>query len=350
MPAPQRRPLPGVIGRLQAAPYRFQFVQAVRLLLIWLRRSGIPPDRALRDILRFQNSVSLGFPASEIHALLIDLASDESDVPTGLSQIRVTPAFIGLLGGNGTLPLHYTEHIAAYEHAEQDPSARAYFDMFSDRAVGLFFKAWSKYRLEHSIDIEGTDQFRPLLLSLGARPAAAPSADSDRYALHADVLAFYVGLLRQRPMSVATLLCILPEYFGVPIAIDQFVGGWDDIADDRQCKTGGANATLGYSGTLGVRSWRHDLRVTLHIGPLGKDDFERFLPRASGARALEAMLAMVGVAPLEYVAHVMLKPDDVAPLDLMGGATPGKRLGWDARLGIAPRAQPADVLYSLRPS
>ena len=41
MPTPQRQPVPGVIGRLAAAPNRFQFVQAVRVLLVWLRRAGI---------------------------------------------------------------------------------------------------------------------------------------------------------------------------------------------------------------------------------------------------------------------------------------------------------------------
>jgi type VI secretion system protein ImpH len=336
-----------VITRLQAEPYRFQFMQAVRLLLIWLRRQGIRPERALRDILRFQNSPSLGFPASEIKALAVasELSGDAVWAPAEVSQIQITPAFIGLLGANGTLPLHYTEQIAAYEHAEQDASVRAFLDLFSDRAVSLFFQAWAKYRLEYCLDIHGEDRLRPMLLSLGCRRATR-SQDGPQ----PDVIAFYIGLLRQRPVSAAALRCILPDYFGVPIAIDQFVGGWDDIADNRQCQMGGDNATLGHSGALGVRRWRHDLQVTLRIGPLGQKDFERFLPGAAGARELEAMLVMVGVAGLRYMAHVMLKPDDVAAFDLVGGLKPGRRLGWDARLGLAPGAQPTDVRYILRPS
>jgi type VI secretion system protein ImpH len=113
---------------------------------------------------------------------------------------------------------------------------------------------------------------------------------------------------------------------------------------------GGANATLGNSGALGVRAWRHDLGVTLHIGPLCKADFERFLPGTAGARALEAMLALAGIPGLRYMAHVMLRPDDVEPLDLIGGSRPGKRIGWDARLGVARPPQPTDVRYMLRPS
>jgi len=273
-----------VIARLEAAPYRFQFMQALRLLLIWLRRDGVPPERALRHVLRFRNSLSLTFPASEIESLSIDPAADTLK-PGTVTGIQLTPAFIGLLGANGTLPLHYTEWIAAHEYAERDESIRACLDLFSDRAVGLFFRAWAKYRPEHAIDVDGEDAYRPLLLSLGARHAAPPRAQTDDLDPRADVMVFYIGLLRQRPMSSAALTCILPDYFGVPIAIEQFVGGWDDIADNRQCRMGGDNATLGHSGALGVRAWRNDLGVTLHIGPLDKTDFERFLPGTAGARA-----------------------------------------------------------------
>jgi type VI secretion system protein ImpH len=330
-----------VIARLEATPFRFQFMQAVRLLLIWLRREGIPPERALRYVLRFRNSLSLTFPASEIESFSVDVADGASPSPGNAMTIRMTPTFMGLLGANGTLPPHYTEWIAAYEHVEQDESIRACLDLFSDRAVGLFFKAWAKYRPEHAIDVSGEDPFRPMLLALGAGHAG-------RCEPHADVMAFYAGLLRQRPMSVAALGRILPDYFGVPIFIEQFVGGWDDIADSRQCRMGGANATLGHSGALGVRAWRHDLGVTLHIGPLGKPDFECFLPGTAGARALEGMLALVGIPGLRYIAHVMLRPEDIPPVELAGGSGPGQRIGWDARLGVSSKA--ADVRYRLRPS
>jgi len=339
MPATQRRPVPGVIARLEAAPYRFQFMQAVRLLLIWLRREGVPPELALRHILRFRNSLSLSFPASEIESLSLELAADASPKTGTVTTIQVTPAFMGLLGVNGTLPLHYTEWIAAFEHAERDESVRACLDLFSDRSIGLFFRAWIKYRPEHAIDAYGEDPYRPLLLSLGTRHVAEP---------HVDAMAFYIGLLRQRPMSAAALGCILPDYFGVPIAIEQFVGGWDDIADSRQCRMGGDNATLGHSGGLGMRAWRHDLGITLHIGPLCKADFERFLPGTADARALESLLALVGIPGLRYMAHVMLRSEDVAPLELVGGSRPGKRIGWDSRLGVS--GETADVRYLLRPS
>jgi type VI secretion system protein ImpH len=344
-----------VIARLQQAPHRFEFAQAVRLLLIWLRHHGIPHDRAIRELLRFQNSLSLGFPASEIQSLTLQSATalpqDRALHPKDLEWIHLTPAFIGLLGANGTLPLHYTEHIAAYEHEAQDQAARAYFDIFSHRIVAQFAQAWGKYRIEHSLDVHGNDKFRPMLLSLGGGHAGVCRGKHESgTGLSEDIAAFYIGLLRQRPVSVAALRCILPDYFGVPIVIEQFIGRWNDIADNRQCKMGGPNAALGYSGALGVRVWRRDLHVRLRIGPLSREDFERFLPGAPGTLALERLLAMLGVASLQYLAHVVLKSEEIGPLVLTGGAAKGIRLGWDACLGAERGRGPADVSYLLCPS
>lgn len=355
MQTPQRRPLPGVIGRLNDAPYRFQFVQAVRLVLVWLRQNGVPPERALRDLLRFQNGLSLGFPASEIAALAFEaragLEVAAPMAPQDIARICITPAVIGLLGASGTLPLHYTEQIAAYEHQAQDKSARGWFDMLGQRFVALFAQAWGKYRMEHSLDVFGRDQFRPLVVALGGRAGAWRASRQSPEGRGDDVAAFYLGLLRQHPVSVTALRQVLTGFFGVPIAIEQFVGGWDEIADNRQCKMGGENATLGHSGALGVRNWRHDLRVTLRIGPLDKPEFDDFLPGAPGSVAMAKLLAMVGVAGLQYAVQVVLKPELVGPLVLAGGTAIGRQLGWDTRMGEAmTQDERAGVRYLLRPT
>lgn len=52
-----------IVDRLAAEPHRFQFVQAVQILLHQLRRRGITYEQAFRHVLRFQNSLSLNFPA-----------------------------------------------------------------------------------------------------------------------------------------------------------------------------------------------------------------------------------------------------------------------------------------------
>lgn len=65
----KRRFEPGVIERLFAEPHRFDYFQAVRMLELWLKRNGVPHEGAVANFLRFQNSVSLNFPPSQLEAL-----------------------------------------------------------------------------------------------------------------------------------------------------------------------------------------------------------------------------------------------------------------------------------------
>ncbi|MBH9710471.1 type VI secretion system baseplate subunit TssG, partial [Burkholderia contaminans] len=66
----QRRRDPSVIESLLAEPQRFKFFQAVRVLELWFaRQEGTRAKNAVPAHLRFVNSSSLGFPASEIAGL-----------------------------------------------------------------------------------------------------------------------------------------------------------------------------------------------------------------------------------------------------------------------------------------
>ena len=65
MPRTQRRRHASVIQQLLDAPQRFECFQALRLLLAWLAEHGIDEHTALAKLIRFNNSVSLRFPASQ---------------------------------------------------------------------------------------------------------------------------------------------------------------------------------------------------------------------------------------------------------------------------------------------
>ncbi|RZA23116.1 MAG: type VI secretion system baseplate subunit TssG, partial [Lysobacteraceae bacterium] len=178
MPAPQRRFEPAVIERLFREPYRFEYVQAVRMLELWLRRRGKPARGLVSQYLRFENSVSLGFPPSQIEAVQAeprDIATQPPALAAALGEgrlrhVRLTPSFMGLLGGQGVLPLHYTERIAEHQYQEKgEPEAegaRAFLDSFSNRSLALFYEAWRKYRLALQYQPGGEDGFMTILLSL----------------------------------------------------------------------------------------------------------------------------------------------------------------------------------------
>jgi len=357
MQAKKRLPEVTVIQGLLDEPERFQFVQAVRILLRWLAQNGVPQERALAHVLQFRNSLSLNFPASEIEALVAGPAACVTDADLLLAlqeepgtQIALTPTFMGLLGLNGTLPLYKTGDIATAERWDGDTSARAFIDLFSHRVVGMFFQAWGKYRLEHQFDVGGKDGQLPLLTALaGVHGDASPTSPGGGLGDH--VAGYYAALLRTRPVSAGTVSRVLTNHFGVPIELEPFVEAWDHIPDNKRSKLGDKVSKLGQGATLGGRLRRKDIRTRLNIGPLDKADFERFLPRSEAAVALADMVSLFGLPNLEFEVRLILKPSCIKPLTLTNKAGTASRLGWDAFLPSQDGTVSRNTVgYLLRPS
>jgi len=321
-----------LIARLLAEPQRFEFAQAVRLLLLALGQRGIPERRALARHLRFANSLALAFPPSQIEA-----AAPDGD------GYRLTPGFMSLLGAHGALPLHVTERLLALPADDPDTgAARAFLDMFSTRMLALWYRAWQKYRVEHLVAGPG-DAFLPLLLALAGVPSGAACAAHG--VADADLGAF-AGLLRGRPVSAAVLARILTGHFGVPVRVDEACGAWDAL-DAAEQSVLGERGSLARTALLGARSWRPDLRVRVRIGPLDRAAYDRFLPGAPGCRALRTLLGLCAVPTLAYDVVLVLRRDEVQGAQLTPG---GRRLGLDGYLLSSPAAADrADLCYALRP-
>jgi len=346
MRTPPQQPAAGLIERLLAEPQRFEFFQAVRLLLMWLGEQGVPPRRALERHLRFRNSLALGFPAGQLEAI-----APEGLAPGLPPQFHLTPTFMGLLGAHGTLPSHVTERIAAWESSQADlqlaQAPRAFLDIFTTRMLALFYGAWRKYRIEHAVSgPEAGDGFLPLLLALGG---FAPGEPHEQVADAA--LARYAGVFRQRPASGVVLARVLSHHFGVPVRLQEGIGHWDALAPDEQGVLGAAagrpGAVLGQAAVLGRRCWRPDLRVRVRIGPLRRAEFERFLPHAPGALALRTLLGLFAAPTLAYEVVLVLARSEPRPVLLAGGP---QRLGRDSFLITRPEARDrADMVYDMRP-
>lgn len=335
MQATKRKHAAGVIGLLLDEPQRFAFTQLVSLLLRELRRQGIGYERAFREVLMFRNSLSLSFPASEVQAL--EVSPEVQDAPGALrrgelKRVYITPAFIGLLGAGGTLPLHDTERIAARKAFDTDSSQRELLDVLANRMIGLFYEAWGKYRVEHGIDVRGEDLLLPMLTALaGRRAGAAPPSGRVKQ----ETAAYFSGLLRTRPVSASTVERVLSAYFGVPVRMEQFVGCWDPIPEHRRSTLGVTMPVLGAGAALGVRLWRHDLRVRLHIGPLEEAVAPSFLPGGPALAALKEMTRLFATPAVHYEVRLSLAPACIKRMTLDTHAQP-RKLGWGTFLTGTP--------------
>jgi len=349
MQTPQRKSAPDVIGLLLEQPQRFTFTQSINLLLRALRRQGVGHERAFREVIRFRNSLSLSFPASEVQALTIDADLEDkcAALRSGrLAQIDITPAFIGLLGACGTLPLHDTERIAARRMFDADASQHELVDILSNRLVGMFYEAWGKYRVEHGLDIRGEDTLLPLLTALaGVRTYASRSRTTRQ--VRQETAGYFSGILRTRPVSANAVERVLSAYFATPVRLEQFVGCWDAIPVHQRSTLGVTMPRLGAGAALGTRLWRHDRCARLHIGPLDESEVSGFLPGGSALAALEEMARLFALPTLRYEVRLLLAPACIKRFTLSTRDAP-RRLGWSTFLtGMQGQASRPDIRSTL---
>lgn len=412
MPPAQRRASAGVIEELLQNPQQFGFFQAIRLLEGWLAEGGQSGQGLSR--LNFRNSLALSFPPSEIESLVVHrreepavqnraggeamagagaagedgaalsavlAASGEADEGAApmphrheVARIDLTPAFMGLLGVSGALPLYYTETLAQREHFHKDRAARAFLDVFSHRAVALFYQAWRKHRMAVQYEGAQRQRFLPEVLALAGlgqkglreRLTGASGGVAD------ESLAFHAGALQRRTLSARQLQQVLQSYLKVPVRIEQFVGRWYRLPDEALCYLGRVAAqrggrvpmagVLGRSAMLGERVWQRDQRVRVILGPMNHVDHRRFLPGGAGAAALTHWLKVLCGTTLECEVRLTLQKDKVRAgsgqgsqeSEVQGCTLQSNRashdtcLGWSTllqtRLGDADRA---DVHYDI---
>lgn len=358
----KRRIDPGVAQQLIARPHRFGFFQALRILERVFVRQGVKPGDVVPQRLRFRNSMSLGFPAGEIESALAfssdgtaldrDTAVEHAVTMEDLGEVHLTPTFMGLLGIHGVLPLHYTETLGARETYQRDRTARAFLDMFSNRAVALHYAAWKKHRLAFQYELDRNERFLPLVLSLsglGMKSLRGRMHDGDGDVFD-QAIAHYAGAIRQQPVSAVMLQRILSDYFGAGLRVEQFVGAWYPVPAVQRTRLGQGNAALGSTALAGDRVWQRDLRMRIWVGPLDRAQFDDFLPGGTAAKALAKWLTLLTGSCLEYEIRLTLKAAHVRGirLDSAGGA----RLGFDSyacsRPAQAPRSDTRYTIHTLQ--
>lgn len=347
----QRRIDPSLIEQTQRTPERFEFFQLVRLYeIVYRKRADSSGGDLVGDRIRFRNTLRLGFAPSQVDGMEVVNGDEESaDVANATERVEIVPSFIGMLGVNGTLPIHYTEQVISHERYKRDTAGRAFLDLFTNRAVGHFYRGWKKYKLPALYESDRQSRFLPLILSLCGlgfdalrqRLNDAPGVIDD------ESIAHFSGLFRQRPVSADGLERILGGYFRDNVRVEQFVGRWYLVPVEQRTTLGGCNAELGVNSLAGERIWQRNLRIGIHIGPLDHARYMAFLPEGELAAALAKLLTLATGAEFEYEIRPILRAADVRPvgLDKQNGA----RLGYDAFMLTRPEKQDrSDTRYVAR--
>lgn len=297
-------------SELEQEPWRHDFFAIMRRI----ERSSPDKPRIGDSAARREDLVSLGQdPYLDFPASAVGRAQSRQD-----GRIDLVVKFLGLLGPQGALPLATTEEAYHWSLAHDDAFPR-FLDLFNNRFLQLFYRAWADSRPIAQHERPGADRFvdyvggmigigSPALKGHGSVPDTVKSA--------------FAGLAGPKAKSASRLRSMLAGLFEVEVEVEQFVGSWLVFEPDQRTTLGGPHARLG-EAMLGasVYSVQDKFRIRITVPDLQL--YLRFLPTGDLCEPLaDAVFAMIG-DELDYELE----------LGLPAGATAPLRLGQSGRLG-----------------
>ncbi len=318
-------------------PERFEFFQAVRILermfpeRASVGRDGLPS----KEIVRFRSRASLAFPQSQIHEII-----EVNDEFSEQTKNEMLVNFMGMIGPMGVLPNHYTELVITRARFGRDTSLWAFLDLFTHRAISLFFRAWEKYRFPVQYE-RGNDHFTKFLLDfagIGTRGLRG------KLNLPDESLLPYGGLIAQKPHSAISIEKMLADYFDVKCEIQQFSGQWLALDDESITKVGTENSHLGLSVVIGTRIWDNQSKFRVVFGPLPFIRYQAFLPNGSAHKAATSMIRFMVGEESDFDLQLKLKAKEVPGCILTTRAKRRPMLGWTSFLKTKPFKKDDDQL------
>lgn len=315
-------------------PHKFDFFQAVRLLeRIFPERDAVARTATPQhEVVRFRSNASLKFPPAELYTL-IETVNDASEE----KKLELYVNFMGLLGSVGVLPIHYTE-LAIQRARYNDTAMWAFFDIFTHRAVSLFYRAWEKYRFPVQYE-RGSADFTDYLLGI---IGLGTNGLRGRLALGDEDLIPYAGLIAQKPHSKSAVEQILADYFSVSAKIQQFSGQWLSLDKESITLLGNTNSILGASAFVGNRVWDYQSKFRIVFGALKFVEFQSFLPNGSSHQPLLSIIRLMTGEEFDCEVQLLLKADEVPSTILTTRAKRRPMLGWTSFLKSQPFTQDDD--------
>jgi type VI secretion system protein ImpH len=278
---------PDLRTRLLRDPAAFEFHQAVRLL----ERLVVPNGR-----IRFASAPGLAFPEADVAGIEL------GDGIGGETDATLRTAVVGLLGPWGELPYWYSERVAGALAAGDDGPA-AFFDLFTSRLVELFYQAWKDTNI--TVDCE-----QELNGHVGAATfylTALCGHSSEKDALATRWLR-YAGLLRRRPVPVASVVTVLSDVVSAPVEVRQFEGRWHELAASRVSRLDDhETAVLGTTATLGDRIWNPSGKFAVVIGPLSPSAAMRLLPGTEEYDSVTALIRFASGSHLDFNLELVIE-------------------------------------------
>lgn len=338
MKGPAAPPREALADALASSAGEFDFVQVIRLL------HRLYPERAplggwadpQREVARLGVPPSLGFPGTEVTQVRLP-EEGEGGLPS------VAARFLGLTGTQGVLPQGYTVWVAQRAR-QRDTAPRDFLDLFQHRLLSLYHRAWEKHRPALAAERGGEDRQLSHLLDLVGMGTVGLAEASG---LPPALLAHYAGLLALRSRPAQGLAQLVGDYFGVPAAVEQFVGEWQQVVGGGQLRLAdeGEDGRLGRA-VVGNAVYDPQGRVRLRLGPLTRRQFDALLPGGADHPRLRALARLYVDEALGVEAQLVLARGEAPGATLGAAGAPALGRGsWLLRR--PPVRDPDDVCIAL---
>ncbi len=305
-------------------------------LLRWAERErpGHPrigeAGRRTRDLADLAQDPFLAFPASNV----VRAGTDEA------GRLSLAVQFLGLMGPMGPMPLSLTEE--AYQWQIHDDEAFARFlDIFNNRFIQLFFRAWADARPIAHHDRPDEDRFMRYVgavVGLGLPAPAPPGAVADI------AKTAYAGLLSARVKSASRLRSFLAGLFDVDVEVEEFVPTALALAPEDQSRLGMANSALGVDLMAGSSVLTFDEKIRIRVTVPSLTEYASFLPSGPNAVRLADAIDFYLGDELDWDIELAL-PTAAAPAATLGVAG---QLGWTGWLTPQHEGQTRSTLADAR--
>ncbi|WP_246088624.1 type VI secretion system baseplate subunit TssG [Phreatobacter stygius] len=297
---------------LTEAPELYDFFAVMRML-----EAAHPERPRIGDSATLRSEyVSLGqdpfliFPASNISKAELGRAG----------RLRLAVRFLGQLGPQGALPLATTDEANSYVLRGDDAFAR-FVDLFNNRFLQLFYRAWADVRPIAQADRPLEDRFRAYLgssIGLGTPNTGGLGTIPDALKLH------FAGLMSAQAKSASRLTSLISGVFGIRCEVEEFIGSWQTLEPTDRSSLGGANAGLGTTLMLGSRTYSVSDKFRIRLFTATLAEYETYLPGQPRADHLDDIVSFYLGEELEWDVELAIPSGQVAPVTL-GRAG---RLGW----------------------
>jgi len=267
--------------------------------------------------IKFVSSPTLAFATSDVTSI------NKED-----EQYNVFITFMGLVGQTGILPDHFTE-LMLERVALKDKGLQYFLNVFEDRLVKLFYKAWEQSRF--FLALEQGEQSKSqkiinLIHSLTGQPMAIESETEQNIRL------FYSGLYAKKNRPGGALATLLSDYFSLPVKIIENQGKWFqlELNDLTQLSNKRINNQLGINAVLGQQVWYIQNQFRIQIGTVNYHTFKRLLPNEPMLKKLRMLVSEYIGMQYQFVLEVIVDATEVPVNKMQRGQY--TQLGWNSWL------------------